>query len=127
MSGVMILVTILIAVTIAYMKIGRGVMVVRGWVIGVVMIRLWMIRHRVIRLRMIRLRMIRLVMMNWFMMIWVWLMIRVHMRLWVMEHRVVGRVRAGQGAEQGAGQGAEPMKVWAVSMNFPKKSEVRPG
>ena len=114
MSGVMILVTILIAVTIAYMKIGRGVMVVRGWVIGVVMIRLWMIRHRVIRLRMIRLRM-----MNWFMMIWVWLMIRVHMRLWVMEHRVVGRVRAGQGAE--------PMKVWAVSMNFPKKSEVRPG
>merc|ERR1719242_2020907 len=121
MSGVMILVTILIAVTIAYMKIGRGVMVVRGW----------MIRHRVIRLRMIRLRMIRLVMMNWFMMIWVWLMIRVHMRLWVMEHRVVGRVRAGQGAEQGARQGArqgaEPMKVWAVSMNFPKKSEVRPG
>ena len=122
MSGVMILVTILIAVSIAYMKIGRGVMVVRGWVIGVVMIRLWMIRHRVIRLRMIR-----LVMMNWFMMIWVWLMIRVHMRLWVMEHRVVVRVRAGQGAEQGAGQGAEPMKVWAVSMNFPKKSEVRPG
>ena len=100
----MILVTILIPMSVAHMEICRGMMVVGGWVVWLMMIWLWMIG---------------LVMMIRFM-VRLWMMIRFMMiRVYMMRLGVVDAVMAGQGAEA--------VKLRAVSMNFPKKSKVRPG
>merc|ERR1719438_781438 len=99
-SGVMILVTILITMSVAHMEICRGLLVVGGWMVG-------------------------LVMMIGFMMIRLWMMIGLMMiRLWMIW---VYMVRLGVVDAMMAGQGAEAVKLWAVSMNFPKKSKVGPG
>lgn len=114
MSGVMIFVTILIAMSIAHMEIGRGMMVIRGRVIGFMMIRLWMIG----------LRMIGFIVMIRFMMIRLWMMIRLMMvgfaviRVYMVWLRVVDTMMT---------QGAQAVELRAMSMNFPKKSKVRPG
>ena len=53
-------------------------------------------------------------------MVRLWMMIRFMMiRVYMMRLGVVDAVMAGQGAEA--------VKLRAVSMNFPKKSKVRPG
>ena len=98
MSGMVILVTILITMSVAHMQICRGMMVVGGRMVGLMMIWLmvvggWMIGLMMMRLGVIRVYMVRL--------------------------RGVDAVMVGQGAEA--------VKLRAVSMNFPKKSKVRPG
>lgn len=100
----MILVTILITMSVAHMEICRGMMVVGGWMVGLMMVGLMVVGGWMIRLwMMVGLMMIGL------------MMIRVYM------------VRLGVVDGVMTGQGAEAVEFWAVSMNFPKKSKVRPG
>ena len=113
MSGVMILVTILIPMSVANMEIGRGMMMIGGWVIGFMVIRLWMVGFR-----MIGLRMIWFIVMVGFMMIRLWMVGLVMIRVYMVRLRVVHTMMA---------EGAQAMELWAMSMNFPKKSKVRPG
>merc|ERR1719362_2814881 len=119
MSGAMIFVTILIAMSIAHMEIGRGMMVIGGWVIGFMVIRLWMIGYR-----MIGLRMVGFIVMIGFMMIRLWMIRRMMIRLWMMIRvymvglRVVDTMMTDR---------AQAVELRAMSMNFPKKSKVRPG
>ena len=118
-----ILVTILIPMSVAHMEICRGMMVVGGWVIWLMVVGGWMIGLVMIWLRMIVLvMMIRLMVRLWMIglvVIRVYMMRLVVIRVYMMRLRVVDAVVAGQGAEA--------MKLRAVSMNFPKKSKVRPG
>ena len=109
-----ILVTILIPMSVAHMEICRGMMVVGGWVIW-----LWMIWLMVVGGWMIGLVMI------WLRMIWLVMMIGLMVRLWMVIR--VYMMRLGVVDAMMAGQGAEAVELRAVSMNFPKKSKVRPG
>ena len=113
MSGVMIFVTILIPMSVANMEIGRRMMMIGGWVIGFMVIRLWMVGFR-----MIGLRMIWFIVMIGFMMIRLWMVGLVMIRVYMVRLRVVHTMVA---------EGAQAMELRAMSMNFPKKSKVRPG
>jgi len=114
-----ILVTILITMSVAHMQICRGMMVVGGRMVGLMMI--WL---RVIGGWMIRLVMMIGLMMIWLMVVGGWMIGLMMMRLGVIRVYMV-RLRVVDAVM--AGQGAEAVKLRAVSMNFPKKSKVRPG
>jgi len=129
MSGAMIFVTILIAMSIAHMEIGRGMMVIGGWVIGFMVIRLWMIGFR-----MIGLRMVGFIVMIGFMMIRLWMIGRLMIRLWMIRLMMVGLWMMKRVYMVGLRvvdtmmtEGAQAVELRAMSMNFPKKSKVRPG
>merc|ERR550532_2304073 len=110
----MILVTILIPMSVAHMEICRGMMVVWVWMIWLMVVGGWMIG----------------LVMIWLWMIGLVMMIRLMVRLWMMIRFMMIRVymmRLGVVDAMMAGQGAEAVKLRAVSKNFPKKSKVRPG